>query len=326
MNEQQDSPASEGIPERIKVVIRAATTDDWIGVAYCKDYAGDPSTIHEFVNVPSLDEAAVRRAAEKIEDRWITVQKNEGESHREAYLRTVADVAEIISTELASRKVITTPLTDRAEQNTSGEMQNKASSYSQIVIPKDNAESADLTGKTMSAYPYVFTNEDGIIIYRAEFLVCDPCVKLEGQMCRTPECVFCFQDVRVARAVLNKTLNCPIVDGERLILLPHTQDTKSGASPALSVDTVESSVPHQTESNGSDASGYVRGLRIAARICNDIASHRRAQSLLYKTSAPGRYARLDNEAHGASDSAEAIRALISQHSPQNQESEHDDQS
>ena len=102
MNEQKDSPASEGIPERIKVVIRAATTDDWIGVAYCKDYAGDPSTIHEFVNVPSLDEAAVRRAAEKIEDRWITVQKNEGESHREAYLRTVADVAEIISTELAS--------------------------------------------------------------------------------------------------------------------------------------------------------------------------------------------------------------------------------
>lgn len=60
---------------------------------------------------------------------------------------------------------------------------------------------------------------DGILIYRAEFLVCDPCVKLEGQECHTPECVFCFQPVSVARAVLNKTLNCPIIDGERLILL-----------------------------------------------------------------------------------------------------------
>lgn len=63
MNEQKDSPASEGIPERIKVVIRAATSNDWIGVAYCKDYAGDPSTIHEFVRVhsdsPSVDEATV---------------------------------------------------------------------------------------------------------------------------------------------------------------------------------------------------------------------------------------------------------------------------
>lgn len=35
-------------PETIKVVIRAATSDDWIGVAYQKDYTGDPSTIHEY--------------------------------------------------------------------------------------------------------------------------------------------------------------------------------------------------------------------------------------------------------------------------------------
>ncbi len=42
-----------GIPDRIKVVVRAATTDRWIGVAYCKDYTGDPSTIHEYYAAPA---------------------------------------------------------------------------------------------------------------------------------------------------------------------------------------------------------------------------------------------------------------------------------
>lgn len=82
-----------------------------------------------------------------------------------------------------------------------------------------------------------FTSEGGILIHRATFLVCDPCVKLEGEECHTPECVFCFQSVSVARAVLNKTLNCPIINGERLILLggDSTQDTNSLASSGTSL-------------------------------------------------------------------------------------------
>lgn len=46
------APACEnGLPQNIKVVIRAGG-EDWIGVAYCKDYAGDPSTIHEYYAAP----------------------------------------------------------------------------------------------------------------------------------------------------------------------------------------------------------------------------------------------------------------------------------
>jgi hypothetical protein len=40
-------------PKRIRVVVRAATSDDWIGVAYQKDYTGDPSAIHEYAHVDS---------------------------------------------------------------------------------------------------------------------------------------------------------------------------------------------------------------------------------------------------------------------------------
>lgn len=43
------SPPEQAPPERIRVVVRAATADNWIGIAYCKDYTGDPSAIHEYV-------------------------------------------------------------------------------------------------------------------------------------------------------------------------------------------------------------------------------------------------------------------------------------
>lgn len=81
-------------------------------------------------------------------------------------------------------------------------------------VPRDGSQATSELSAESS-----FTSSDGILIHRAEFLVCDPCVKLEGQECHTPECVFCFQPVSVARDVLDKTLNCPVINGERLILL-----------------------------------------------------------------------------------------------------------
>jgi hypothetical protein len=63
----------EGAPERIRVVVRAATSDDWIGVAYQKDYAGDPSTIHEYVRAATPTNLAerARRALDTIPDTWL---------------------------------------------------------------------------------------------------------------------------------------------------------------------------------------------------------------------------------------------------------------
>jgi hypothetical protein len=70
-------------PERIKVVIRRSSNDEWVGVAYCKGYTGDPSTIHEYVRadtlsqpnqqaaeqdreiIAALEAAAIRAAAER---------------------------------------------------------------------------------------------------------------------------------------------------------------------------------------------------------------------------------------------------------------------
>lgn len=95
--------------------------------------------------------------------------------------------------------------------------------------------------------PESYTNDDGILVHVAEFRVCDPCVRLQGQECHTPDCVFCFQPVSVAKEVLDKTLVCPIIDGERIVLIG-TQETKSGASPAVSVDTPASSLLNKTES------------------------------------------------------------------------------
>lgn len=63
-NTPESQPVDEGgAAERIKVVIRAATSDDWIGVAYQKDYTGDPSTIHEYIRAPSPD--SIRERAER---------------------------------------------------------------------------------------------------------------------------------------------------------------------------------------------------------------------------------------------------------------------
>lgn len=63
------------------------------------------------------------------------------------------------------------------------------------------------------------TVDDEPIVHTVEFQVCDPCVRLEGEECHTPGCVFCFRSTEVPRRVLNDTLICPIINGERHILI-----------------------------------------------------------------------------------------------------------
>lgn len=62
-------------------------------------------------------------------------------------------------------------------------------------------------------------SDDEPLIHTVEFQVCDACVQMQGEECHTPGCVFCFRSVAEARHILDVTLICPIVDGERLILI-----------------------------------------------------------------------------------------------------------
>lgn len=65
----------------------------------------------------------------------------------------------------------------------------------------------------------VQSNDEEPLVHTVEFQVCDACVRMKGEECHTPGCVFCFRSVSDAIRVLNDTLICPIVNGERLILI-----------------------------------------------------------------------------------------------------------
>lgn len=51
---------------------------------------------------------------------------------------------------------------------------------------------------------------------RYPITICDDCIHLKGQMCRTPECVFCWRSVPEIAEWLNVLLIRPVIDGERL--------------------------------------------------------------------------------------------------------------
>jgi hypothetical protein len=46
--------------------------------------------------------------------------------------------------------------------------------------------------------------------------VCDECIRLEGQMCHEPECVFCRRTMAEVGDALDMLLIRPVVGGERL--------------------------------------------------------------------------------------------------------------
>jgi hypothetical protein len=45
--------------------------------------------------------------------------------------------------------------------------------------------------------------------------ICDDCINLKGQMCSTPECVFCWKSMTEVGEVLHALLIRPVIDGER---------------------------------------------------------------------------------------------------------------
>jgi hypothetical protein len=48
--------------------------------------------------------------------------------------------------------------------------------------------------------------------------MCKDCYELKGEMCSTPECVFCWHSMAEVAEILNVLLIRPVVDGERLRL------------------------------------------------------------------------------------------------------------
>lgn len=48
--------------------------------------------------------------------------------------------------------------------------------------------------------------------------ICDDCYNLQGEMCHTPECVFCRRTISEIGEYLDILLIRPVIDGERLRL------------------------------------------------------------------------------------------------------------
>lgn len=46
--------------------------------------------------------------------------------------------------------------------------------------------------------------------------ICDQCIRLEGECCNNPLCVFCRRSIKEVGQILNDTMIRPIVDGERV--------------------------------------------------------------------------------------------------------------
>lgn len=49
-------------------------------------------------------------------------------------------------------------------------------------------------------------------------IICKPCYELIGEMCNTPECVFCRRTLKEVKSTLDTLLIRPLVDGEILKL------------------------------------------------------------------------------------------------------------
>jgi hypothetical protein len=60
--------------------------------------------------------------------------------------------------------------------------------------------------------------------------ICDQCMRLEGEMCHNPACVFCRRTMREVGEYLDALLLRPVVDGERM---PLPLASSSGEATAL---------------------------------------------------------------------------------------------
>jgi hypothetical protein len=60
--------------------------------------------------------------------------------------------------------------------------------------------------------------DDEVRVRRYTVDICDPCRNLEGEMCNTPGCIFCWCGMDEVKQFMNRALIAPVIDGERFIL------------------------------------------------------------------------------------------------------------
>jgi len=73
--------------------------------------------------------------------------------------------------------------------------------------------------------------------------ICDPCYQLAGDVCNTPDCVFCRRTMAEVAQYLDVLLIRPVVDGERLDLYPARRSTKRPAAPTYPDGRTDSEDP-----------------------------------------------------------------------------------
>jgi hypothetical protein len=56
------------------------------------------------------------------------------------------------------------------------------------------------------------------VVRRYSVDVCDPCIKLEGQECHTPRCIFYLHDIEHVKRLLSEILIAPVIDGQRFVV------------------------------------------------------------------------------------------------------------
>ena len=58
--------------------------------------------------------------------------------------------------------------------------------------------------------------DQSMVLHQHTITICDGCAKLDGEMCGTPECIFCRRTMGEVEDVLDKILVRPLVDGKPL--------------------------------------------------------------------------------------------------------------
>jgi len=59
---------------------------------------------------------------------------------------------------------------------------------------------------------------DGSKLIKRSIFICEDCYELKGEMCCTPECVFCWHPMSEAAEILDILKIRPVVNDERLRL------------------------------------------------------------------------------------------------------------
>lgn len=106
--------------------------------------------------------------------------------------------------------------------------------------------------------------------------ICDDCYALRGEMCHTPECVFCRRTMSEVGHALDMLLIRPIVDGERLDLHPPSERESRPDVMSLIEPVVDQWEHHLDQSGhavrGDDADAHAT----TCRFCGPLAALKKA--------------------------------------------------